>query len=143
MNKNGFSLVEIMIALVVLIFGLYGVLDLFYNSDTARTNGQLKQQAALLMIEKMETIKASGFENINAYIDNKLMNAPNQPVYYPNTFALSQQNPRLKWRAELKKSSDNPEIIDIFITVLWNIKQSGEVEVPKAMKITFAGNIVK
>jgi len=142
-EKKGFTLVEIMIALVVLVFGLFGILDLFYSSDTARISGQLKQEATFLGVEKIETLKAVGYDALTAYIEKTAANQNNPEANYPVEFKVYQSNTRLKWRATLKKLSQDPETVQIIVTVLWSLKTTSETEVPKQQTLNFVGRVSK
>lgn len=141
-KNKAFSIVEIMIALVILVFGLYGILELFYNSDTTRTMSQLKTQASFVATEKLETLKSVGFDGIEAYIA-KGAAQNSQNAFYPDSFQVVPKNPRLKWQAILAKSAENPNIIDITVNVLINVNQPGEVETPRGQKVRLHGVVVK
>jgi len=61
-RKYGFSLIEVMIALAVLVFGIYGLLDLFFNSHNLSQRAQARTQALYLAKGKLTELQASGLE---------------------------------------------------------------------------------
>ena len=52
-NRYGFSLIEVILALAVLVFGIYGVVDLFFNSHRLAQRSRFKTQALYLAKGKM------------------------------------------------------------------------------------------
>ncbi len=64
MYKNGFSLLELIIAIGVLAIGLVGVLQIFPIGLRASYRSGMTTKAAFLAQNKIEEIKTLGFEDI-------------------------------------------------------------------------------
>ena len=64
MNKRGFSLLELIIAIAVLAVGLVGVLQIFPIGLRASQRAGIMTKAAFLAQNKIEDIKLAGFDAI-------------------------------------------------------------------------------
>ncbi|MBU4312589.1 MAG: prepilin-type N-terminal cleavage/methylation domain-containing protein [Candidatus Omnitrophica bacterium] len=64
MNKKGFSLLELIIAVAVLAIGLVGILQIFPVGLRASYRAGMVTKAAFLAQNKIEEIKISGFDAI-------------------------------------------------------------------------------
>ena len=64
MNKRGFSLLELIIAIAVLAVGLVGVLQIFPIGLRASQRAGMMTKAAFLAQNKIEDIKLAGFDAI-------------------------------------------------------------------------------
>ena len=64
MNKRGFSLLELIIAIAVLAVGLVGVLQIFPIGLMASQRAGIMTKAAFLAQNKIEDIKLAGFDAI-------------------------------------------------------------------------------
>lgn len=62
MNKKGFSLLELIIAIAVLTIGLIGVLQIFPIGLRASQRAGMITRASFLAQNKMEDIKLAGFD---------------------------------------------------------------------------------
>ena len=64
MNKRGFSLLELIIAIAVLAVGLVGVLQIFPIGLRASQRAGMMTKAAFLAQNKIEDVKLAGFDAI-------------------------------------------------------------------------------
>lgn len=64
MNKTGFSLLELIIAIAVLAVGLVGVLQIFPIGLRASHTAGMMTKAAFLAQNKIEDVKLAGFDAI-------------------------------------------------------------------------------
>ncbi len=58
-RHGGFSLIEILIALAVLVFGIYGVLDLYFNAERLSRRAITRTQAVYLAKGKFAELQAA------------------------------------------------------------------------------------
>ncbi|MBI5745632.1 MAG: prepilin-type N-terminal cleavage/methylation domain-containing protein [Nitrospirae bacterium] len=63
-DKNGFSLVEVMISLVILAFGILGTIGMFSASDKAIGTSYQMTRALRAAQEKLESKKGGKFESL-------------------------------------------------------------------------------
>jgi len=66
MDKNGFSLLELVIAIAVLAIGLVGILQVFPIGLRASQHAGMLTKATFLAQTKMEEVKIAGFDAITA-----------------------------------------------------------------------------
>lgn len=66
MNKRGFSLLELIIAMAVLAVGLVGVLQIFPIGLRASQRAAMMTKAAFLAQTKIEDVKLAGFDAITS-----------------------------------------------------------------------------
>ena len=64
MNKKGFSLLELIIAIAVLSIGLVGILQIFPIGLRASQRAGMMTKASFLAQNKIEDVKLAGFEAI-------------------------------------------------------------------------------
>lgn len=63
-DQRGFSLVEVMISLVILAFGMLGTISMFSASEKALSTSSRMTMALRLAQEKLESKKAVSFESL-------------------------------------------------------------------------------
>ena len=68
-TNKAFSLVEIMIALAVLTFGIYGVLDLFTNSHQLSLHASIRTQAIYLARGRIAELQSIDVQQLRALAD--------------------------------------------------------------------------
>lgn len=64
-NNNGFTLVEVMIAMVVLLIGMLGVLSMQYYAITGNASSRELRMATNLSAEIIEQLKSTPYANLN------------------------------------------------------------------------------
>lgn len=129
-GSRGFSVVEVMIALVVLVFGIYGVLDLYVNAQRQSERNEYKSLAMYVAKGKLEELKAAGYENLAAYIRlhqvQGTANSASYPEsiafitqYLPDTYASTHPFSRIVWQADLALHSQDENMINVTVTAGW------------------------
>jgi len=111
-TQAGFTLIETLIAIVVLIFGIIGVSNLFLVATTSNTNASFSTAATTQATEVMERLKAIPFDQLAASPGGDLDDTstpceddPVAPCVVPGTFNLVRNVPgvgriRVNWQVE-------------------------------------------
>jgi type IV pilus assembly protein PilV len=98
MKSKGFSLIEVLVAVLVLAIGLLGVAALQINATRANQSAELRSQASMLAYFILDAMRAnreaaiSGAYNTESYPEHKLCEAPSSP----STLAEKDQEAWLK-----------------------------------------------
>ena len=111
--QSGFSLVEVIVALAVLIFGLFGVLELYTNSRMILMRSEMKVKAEDLAKNKLEELKSLGYDTL----DNKLGPSSESFLLTSERSEFQEGIPDYSWKAILTENEDNPGIIAIEISL--------------------------
>ena len=122
---KGFSLVEVVIALAVLIFGLFGVLELYMNSKVMIARSEMKIQAVELARNGLEELKGLGYD----YLSNKIDSSSDSPLTLPDSSPSESKDPHYQWLAALSRNPDNPDMIEIVYTVKYTTSGDTRKEV--------------
>ncbi len=109
MNKKGFSLLELIIAVGVLAIGLVGVLQIFPVGLRASYRAGMITKASFIAQNKMEEVKMSGFDAISAL---------------PPKIPLSGEDDDFKWEifiddVDLDGLESSDDIRKLTVTVSW------------------------
>ncbi len=64
-NSKGFTLIEFLVAIVILMVGLLGLLQVVNYAIVHNMGNQLRQEALMLADERMNSEKARSFDNID------------------------------------------------------------------------------
>lgn len=72
-NSNGFTLVEFLVAIVILSVGLLGLLQTINYSIDHNMNTQLRNEAIRLADERMATEKSKGYDAIPATTEKQIV----------------------------------------------------------------------
>jgi prepilin-type N-terminal cleavage/methylation domain-containing protein len=110
-SQRGLSLVETMVALVVIVVGLAGVQRFFPQGLAAGRHSLERTQAALLARGKLEQLCAQGFEALAGAIPLAAT---------PESFVDSQQQiifPRFRWQAEVVRRAE--DLLEVRLRVVW------------------------
>ena len=157
-GTRGFTLVEVMIALVVLVFGIYGVLDLYLNAQKQSERNDYKSLAMYVAKGKLEELKAAGYENLASYIRQRQVQGTGKSASYPESIAfVTQYLPdvypstrlfsRIVWQADLALNPQNENIIKMTVTAGWlptgQNKYSHISELPIGNKIVLIENVAR
>ncbi len=157
-GTRGFSLVEVMIALIVLVFGIYGVLDLYLNAQTQSERNDYKSLAMYVAKGKLEELKAAGYENLASYIRLRQVQGTGKSVSYPESIAfVTQYLPavyastrlfsRIVWQADLALNPKNENIVKMTVTAGWlptgRNKYSHISDLPIGNKIVLIENVAR
>ena len=157
-GTRGFTLVEVMIALIVLVFGIYGVLDLYLNAQKQSERNDYKSLAMYVAKGKLEELKASGYENLASYIRLRQVQGTDQSVSYPESIAfVTQYLPdvypstrlfsRIVWQADLALNPQNENIVRVTVTAGWlqtgQNKYSHITELPTGNKVILIEDVAR
>ncbi|MBC8473834.1 MAG: prepilin-type N-terminal cleavage/methylation domain-containing protein [Candidatus Omnitrophica bacterium] len=109
MNKKGFSLLELIIAVGVLAIGLVGVLQIFPVGLRASYRAGMITKASFIAQNKMEEVKMSGFDAISAF---------------PPKIPLSGEEGDFEWEifiddVDLDGVESDDDIRKVTVTVSW------------------------
>lgn len=107
-GRAGYSLVEVLVAMAILIFGIVGILQFFPPTLRASSEAALRGQAALLAQRKMEEIRRDdnqAFEIISAI---RALEEPTDLVVFPEDDRLAYQFHSRSLLAD-DEASGNPE----------------------------------
>lgn len=111
-RQAGFSLVEVLVALVVLSVGIYSVAGLVSDSRRTAAGSDHRLQAAGLAQLKLEELKsAPALAELAAPLESEELLLPPEG---PGTF---DQNPRYAWRATLQRDSELADRFHIRVEV--------------------------
>ena len=69
MKDNGFTLIEVMIALVIMLIGMLGVMGMQYYAVTGNTSSREMRIATSLSQDLIEQLKTTPYDNLNAGTD--------------------------------------------------------------------------
>jgi len=70
-NSGGFTLIEVMIAILILTIGLFGLLETVILSINQNRGNKLRTEAVMLADQEMLAVRSSGFDGIVDHIDGK------------------------------------------------------------------------
>ena len=102
-KKNaGFTVIEVMVSLAIVIFGLFGIFDLYMNSLNVQTHSEKRINSITLAQNKIEQLKALGYDRLQHYV------GPSK-----------EQNCQIS----ITKSLKNPDIINIEVSVTYEPKK--------------------
>jgi prepilin-type N-terminal cleavage/methylation domain-containing protein len=111
MSQRGLSLVETMVALMVLVVGLAGVHHFFPQGLATGRHALERTQATWLGRGKLEQLRLQGFDT--------LLTVPAQTTA-PRPFLDNQQEvifPRFRWQTEITRQAE--DLLEVHLRVLW------------------------
>jgi prepilin-type N-terminal cleavage/methylation domain-containing protein len=118
---RGFSLIEVLIGIVVVVFALYGVLDLVAVNQRLSLRAHRRAVAVELARAKMAEIQAAGFDAVTA-LWAKAPGGATQPFVLPSDpaeFKPPYKADAFRWQARFDRVEEHPEIINVEVRVLW------------------------
>lgn len=80
-HLRGLSLVEALVAIVILAFALAGIVELFLNSQHQSKRNSDRLQLSILARQQIEELKGAGFDSLQDYFDSSPKDGG--AVYYP------------------------------------------------------------
>ncbi len=114
-KKNGFTVVEILVALVLLSFGIFGVLDFYTRTVRLSHYNALQIQAMALANKKAAELSSMGMGAIK-----KSFNLPEGPLsnyVYPNKPSPFKENNQLSFLYRFNQHKKHQNINVAFIEV--------------------------
>lgn len=110
LSKKGFTLIEIVISMAILVIGLVGILSLFpVGFDSARRSINLTQ-ASLYAQEKLAEIKKDGFPDL----------APTNGAFV---------DPNYEWEQVVSNETPEGYLRKVVLTIKWNYKNKKHQEI--------------
>ncbi len=104
-NKSGFTLLELMISVSVLIVALVGLLGVFTHLISLNENSSKLTLAVTACQAKLEEIRNSTFSNIYTTYDGTNFN--------PQGFASGEA------KGAISINNSNPSLLQVFVSVSW------------------------
>lgn len=92
-NRRGFSLVEFLVAIVILMVGLLGLLQTVNYAIVHNMTNQLRQTAIQVADERMQLEKAKGFGNIPTGAVEETVQRVVNGAQYSYTVDVTNSNP--------------------------------------------------
>lgn len=109
-NRRGFTLVEFLVAIVILMVGLLGLLQTVNYAIVHNMTSQLRQTAILVADERMQLEMAKGFGNITLGATNETAQRVVNGSQYTYTVVVTNSAPTAR-------------TINVDVRVGWNYKQ--------------------
>ncbi len=114
-GKSGFTLIEVIIALAVLVFGIYGVLDLFFNSQRLGQRSRFRTQALCLAKGKIAQLMAADTDQIFSFAEQS------EGRYTSESATISEDDDFMwNWTATREDLDSNTLRIEVNV---WKIQQ--------------------
>lgn len=110
-KQKGFTFIEVIIALAVLVFGIYGALDLYFNAQRLGERASFKTQALYLAKGKMVELQAAGAKVLFAQFEKAGGNFLTEPA------SLS-DNPDFEYQWGLNQEELAKDILRLEVSVV-------------------------
>lgn len=107
-RRAGYSLVEVLVAMAILVFGIVGVLQFFPPTLRASSEAALRGQAALLAQRKMEEVRRDDTQSFAMIEAIRALDEPTDPIVFPEDDRLAYQFHSRSLLAD-DETSGNPE----------------------------------
>jgi len=119
-SEIGFSLIEVLLGIVIIVFALYGVLDLIANNQNLSLRAQQRTVAIELAAAKTAEIRAAGFDAVEQ-LRAKSGSASKTFVYPPEPakFAPPYDAKQFRWQAHFDPLTTQPAVIHATVIVSW------------------------
>lgn len=135
-RKRGMTLIEVIVALVLLTIGLFGVLDMYMGVARGLAASRKEMQADNLLRAHLTNLETAGFAALDDWI--RVQAAPPSPDVAAR-FPSFQKSllPGFTWNAELKREqNENPKRIMVTVALQWSA--NGKTKERKAIGYVFA-----
>lgn len=110
-KDKGFSLIEILIALTVLVFGIYGVVDLFFTSHNLSNRSIAQTQAVYLARGKLAELMTVKPEELFSRIEDSNSVYTFEPI-------LMKTDSSFTCTCNLTRDAANPQMLRIDVMVI-------------------------
>ncbi len=118
LNNRGFTLVEFLVAIVILMVGMLGLLQTVNYAISYNMNNQLQQAAILLADEMINKEKAKPFANVSSGVSPGLIRNKIEPRLVNGAF----RNYSVL-ETGLQNSAIDPTVKNYEVQVSWKYKQ--------------------
>ncbi len=124
----GYTFIELLVAITILGLMIPPVFGLFTNSFFAITSAGQQTAAVNLSLEKLESVKAAGYDDVKKrYIssDSPLLNEENVPGW-----PQFRRETRVTFASEVAGTDHMlpPELLQVQVTVYWTIRNKEHSE---------------
>jgi len=117
-HRDGFTLVEVIVALGIFVVGMLGALDLFVSSRNATHDAVIRAKGSAAARGILQTLRAAGPEALKE-LNDRATAAGEEGAVWPETPA-SLSEPDTAWQARVKPAPDHPGLLQIEIAVGWD-----------------------
>lgn len=134
-SQFGFSMVEVLVAIVVLSFGLLGLAGLQADGLRSNNDAYLKSQATLLAYDMLDRMRANMQGVENGFYDNLFSSTPSDPGCVSSGCTIQQmsQHDAYEWSEKIAELLPGGQGLvsgsgsgSIFtITVMWDERRTG------------------
>lgn len=104
----GITYIEVLIALVVLIFGLYALLDLYFTSQRLGERAVFKTQSLYLARGKMAELQAAGPDKLFTYFKQHAGDFVTSPATLP-------ESPNFEWQWGLNQETSDTLRLEVTV----------------------------
>lgn len=135
LSQSGFTMIEVLVAIVVLSFGLLGLAGLQADGLRNNTSAYARSQASLMAYDMLDRMRANLQGVRNGNYDNLLATTPTDPTCISTGCSISAmaQNDAWEWSQKLAevlpsgqgKVNGNGEGSIFTITVMWDDMRTG------------------
>lgn len=125
-RNKGFNLVELVVAIGILSFGIYGAAELLGASRHTATEGSRRIEATALGNLKLQEFSAAR-ENIAAFLSSTT--GTQGTLYPPDAAKAFEQNAAYAWQAQFQRSAEMAEKVDVVVRVLSAKARAGQESV--------------
>lgn len=118
-SGRGFSLMEVLVALVVIVFGLWGILELVAANQGISRQAARRAAAIELAGAKMAEIQAAGFDRVEPLL-TKLPDGASTSTLYPATpakFEPPYDTGTYSWQARFVPNGPRPDVVNVEMRV--------------------------
>jgi hypothetical protein len=115
---------EVLLGIIVIVFALFGVLDLIQSNQHLSLRAQRRAVAVELARARMAEIQAAGFQAVTD-LWAKSSSGPAQEFLYPSSRSPfdSPYNAKLfRWQARFIRENTAAEVINVEVRVFWDIE---------------------
>ena len=115
--RRGFTFVEVLLALVVLSFGIFGTLDLYSTASSTAARSSNRTQGFFLAKLQLATLEGAGYESLIEFCRNNPPPTGSTVVAYPADWQQVSQNTKFVWSAELQppENEGGPIVATVYI----------------------------
>lgn len=118
---RGLSIVEVMVALVVVAIGLFGIIDLMMLNQRYSVRAERRAVGAELAAAKLAEIQVAGYNALAALVP-ALSDSPTSPSYYPPApvrFEEPYDASRFLWQASVFRAAAPQDALNVEVRVFW------------------------
>lgn len=109
-KRNGFTFIEVVIALAVLVFGIYGLLDLYFSGHNVARRARLKTEALYLAKGKLAELQSAGSQRLFSFAQEQNWD------YVSNSTTMS-ENKNFLWKWSISQNGLDKNSLRLGVTV--------------------------